>query len=429
MMAFEVEDHGVPRHSKTSSNFIALHKEEDTKKLQKLQKYGFFYGNSSRTFSMSLTLPKPASLPLFKKPLQLAYKSKKSPFLKELFIGAQSRDFTAREEVKLGNLLRRSRNLSKFLLEKKWTVSINDRLLQRLSRNFSKLYSLNQVKLDLYGCTEIKAEGCKAMGKGLSRSLKLEFLELLMVGCNGINVDGFQYMTYRLSKLKNLNTLYLDLSNCASLRAEMTPLRLQNTIGKLTTLRSLKLLFNYDTLVGDDGAVDIAKTVGKLKNLRSVHLGLGFCSVSNTGLSKLSEEISTLPNLEELNLEFWGCTGIDNESVRDLAQAIAKLRGLRKIELNFTNCTRIGDSGFKSVVSAMKELEGLEVVGFALFKCEELSDESMQELVRVLYALKRLRRVEMNLAECKQISEYGVEALKSQLMSLPNLKDSVNIFR
>ena len=420
MMSFDPEHHNLSSQA-TTSNFLRIDTPES---FNKLRKRGYFYGNSSRKFSMSLSLPNKNARVFFKNSLKSATKSKKAPFLKQLQIQSLVENMTSRDEVKLTHLLRKSKYLQEFWLEKMWNVQITQRFLHTLSKRFSKLYSLQKVKLDLYASTDISTKTCKSMARALSRSRNIQLLDLRMVGCNSIGTQGVHYLLNRFSKLKNLDHLHLDFSNMACFTREESPrMDFENVLSKLTWLKSLRLNMTYDGRLGDEGATSIAKAITNIKGLKKLELPLGCCNITNQGAVSLGEALYELNNLEELSIELWGNQGLTDEGVGSVCKSIGGLLHLKELELNLTNCQEISDEGFSAIVKSLSDLRDLQGLSLALFRCEKLTEVGVFELGRALMMLHSLRKLILNLASCPNISPESLNRLKdSLLLSNPFIK-------
>jgi len=412
-MSFDPEHHQQSSQT-TTKNFFRIDKPET---FNKLRKYGYFYGNSSRKFSMSLSLPNKSARTFFKNSLKSATQSKKVPFLKQLMIQPLVENLTARDEVKLSHLIRKSRNLQHFWLEKMWNVQITQRFLHTLSKRFSKLYHLQKVKLDLYASPEIATKTCKNMGKALSRSPNINFLELKMVGCNSIGTEGVSYFLGRLSRLTNLTYLHLDFSNMACFSREDSPkMNFENVLSQLTWLKTLKFLMTYDGRLGDEGASSISKAIGSLKGLESLELALGCCNITNEGAMSLANAFFELHKLEEFTIELWGNQGLTDEGVKSVCKSIGGLVNLKKFDLNLSNCQEIGDEGFSAIVKCVEGLMEIRELGLALFRCEKLTELGVFELGRALMKLHTLRKLTLNLSGCPEICSESLSRIRDSLL-------------
>jgi len=361
---------------------------------------------------------------LFKKSLRAAFSSKNSKPLQKLLIHSQSSKWTPQNEGRFIQLLRKSKFLNKFEYEKKWDTVISSRLLEQISKCFTRFISLRELKFTLFGCSSVSTKASMRLAKALSRSKQLENISLDLVGCNQISLTGLQYLISRIFRQEFLKKITLTLSNMKCLRETPAFLDFYNTLGKLKNVEELHLLMT-NAIFDDTMIQNLSRGISKLNNLKVLELGFGNCNMKNADVFELGNVLSVLTNLKTLSLELWSCVNIDDEGVFNLAKGLGNLACLKKFELNLSRCSEITDQGFIAIFKAirkMKELERLDL----LFFTTKLSNYGLFDLRQMLLDMNTLEAIELNIGGCG-LREEDVEYLEQTFLNRPAFKDKIKI--
>jgi hypothetical protein len=214
----------------------------------------------------------------------------------------------------LSETLKQSTQLTKFALtlgghdglveyERNTSARFKDKELLPLFKSFSKLTSLN--------------------------SLKLRFA--LMPAVNESNlIELIKNLTF----LKKLQRLALEFESCDS-PLDRGLLSLGDTLAAFSNLKSLELGFYSCANVNMRGISGLCGNIGNLQKLNRLKLAVAKMqdSINDDALEKLAVCLRGLYKLGSLHLDFTGANVISDKGVRKLRVQLAKLKNIKSLEV------------------------------------------------------------------------------------------------
>ena len=129
----------------------------------------------------------------------------------------------------------------------------------------------------------------------------------------------------------------------------------------LSTLSSLQRLDLSKNMLGDDGAIELAKCLGDLVGLRHLDLG-GKNNIGGDGCRVLAAKFASIPSLEELLLpnNHMGETGGDF-----LSRSLHDMTALQVLDLTSNPIVSIGKNGSQGLGEALGSLSSLHTLRLA----------------------------------------------------------------
>lgn len=145
----------------------------------------------------------------------------------------------------------------------------------------------------------IKNEGAKAIGKTLAKMVNLKYLTLGVASKN-FGYLGFKHIVNGITHLTDLEefSFKCGINRVGQGGAEIT----RDLIYNLKKLKKVSLNF-YENYVGDEGIIQLTKSIVALENIQSVYLNYGFNDAKGYGLIKVLELLAKKP-LKELLISF-----------------------------------------------------------------------------------------------------------------------------
>lgn len=284
-------------------------------------------------------------------------------------------------------LLQRARKtrLSVNFLDLSQITGVNDDVIEKMSKDLSKVESLN-----LAGCRRVKMVQYKTIFPHLMNLKRLDLSRCFFITKSAI---------IALSKLKNLKSLSLSLLHSLD-RECMENLA---SLGQLTQLSLAKA-----RLSGQDFTV-----LSNFTKLESLDLdGTNFDKIGLNSISKLK-------NLKTLCLVGTKVKPLDLRCLKDSRSSLEELRfaagkggeSIQFLVKNFPNLKKLTLGNFEiqdgdlAFLTQLNNLEQLDISG-----CEKITDEGLRALLSCL----KLRRVIAN--RCPRLSKQVLDVINKRLL-------------
>jgi len=197
---------------------------------------------------------------------------------------------------------------------------------------------------------------------------------------------------YELAEISNLEELG------KAVRLKVIRIKIPPNIGEIN-LRELGriLKIDYELLeldfnfckwrdVDEDVFLRMGEILQELVLLRRLHLDLtgekpfsfyqSWSQITDKGLNKFSANLSSLTQLEELDLNFsnWGM--ITDEGLLGLSRALNFMKKLSKLSINFSNLQNIKEDSVQCLITSLNSLERLSTVTLIFSGCTAIQQKT-----------------------------------------------------
>jgi len=249
--------------------------------------------------------------------------------------------------------------------------------------------------------------------------------------------DDFMELIQIVSNISQLESLDLrvDFFGIPSFPLSVRSIaKLNETLGKLTRLTSFALLLPgglYGGAQGDPDNQRLWPLYDKLKStsITTIRLHLGTSSIiSDSGLEKLCENLSRVPQLRSLTLLLHEDAGNQHHYLTDkglikLGDVIQNLTSLEELSLNFIRCQKISDEGVSRLSESFKVLSRLRLLNLRYHECKEVSDEALVKIGEILADMTQIKELALSFNGCEKIGDYGFENMAQSLGKLYQLEE------
>lgn len=313
-------------------------------------------------------------------------------------------------------------DMLKFLSEQPWIAALKSFKLSgpsfglgNLNNVLSKTSNLQKLSLSIpyQDYEELKHLG--DLKKTLHSLHKLQVLELEDGSFSRSNFD-FAALVPSGRDTPELRELYLGGVIPNTFNSIGYDLKIWNAA--LSQFPNLEVLDLNSNDLGN-GLTTLLPAIKGMHKLKRLNLGSNeLNSLNKTGLKSFAAALSSLPELEELDL-------YDNElqyKLITLMSAIKETHNLKRLHLEGNEIASINKNAlqhFASKLSSFSELEELDL------RYNELG-RGLMTLLPAIEGMTKLQKLNLSYNDLRQLSKNDLNALNKALLSLPNL-NGVNL--
>jgi len=306
------------------------------------------------------------------------------------------------------------------------SIYFKEKIFYHLSQTLKGLPSLESFSGNFIWCREIGDEGLRNLSFGLKEAMSLKEIHLNFKGCHKITNKGFEPFTESLKEIGSITKLHLEFSGtgaiiktlCESLKGNslMEDLRLEfqecpeiydPTLKFMSeTLKTLPALKGIDldlqgTGLTDEAWENLKQGFEGLCGLRRMRINFAkCCDVGNNTLIGIGETLKLLPDLRDLNIDFYECkgdNGINDEGLYSLSEGLKSTLQIRDLKFVCRGCDKVTDQGLERLSRSLMGLENLENINLDLYGCKGFSDDAPKTIEKALKKLKFLKKVELRI--------------------------------
>jgi len=185
-------------------------------------------------------------------------------------------------------------------------------------------------------------------------------------------------------------------------------------------------MFSWEN-INEEGMRNFGEVLMNLSSLQDLNLEFPLEKITDAGLESLSEGLSGLLRLENLELVFGerDKRGINNqitdEGISSFSAALENLTCLKKLRLKFGECEEVTGAGIKDLGFALRDLVCLEEIYFSFGFCGKFKDKEIERFCHGFKGLNSLQNVTLFIQGFK-INGFGLHCLARVLKKLVFLK-------
>jgi hypothetical protein len=293
-------------------------------------------------------------------------------------------------------------------------------IIAKLGESIINLKKLTVFHLD-FGGTEVLDAGFLRISNAILLLPRLTSIRLTFKGLSVINVGDYSMISLSRALLNKASRLtYLSLNFSGSYITDQGITTLSQSISKLTSLQTLRLIFRDTDRISDSGLRRIASAVQKIKLIKHLTLKIS-CSgwtsskLSDRGLSKVGDALTHMKQLETLTLLFSNFNEMKDDGLQKLGRSIAFNRDLTYIDFNFGKNPKVSDEGVTKLVEDFGRLNALETCKLNFQRCEKVTNNSLIAIGEAIKRIKGLEVVDFRFNECLDITDNGLIPLVDAL--------------
>lgn len=321
-----------------------------------------------------------------------------------------------------------------------------------LIRILPSFKSLKTIEIEYWGNIDLKFAAFKYFAKVVG---PLKYLKTCIIRNNdpdNLTLRGSILLLRGISYLKNLREVDFNFTNC--LHNNMSADLLKVLVANVTKVRKAeKLTLDVSTCerFSNPGMLEFAKGFYRFQNLQELNLDFGGCSglektgfdllvqnickidlkhlklnfgglkfLNDQGFALASQNIGNIKNLNTLNLAFGGSDRIEKAGVSSLVKCIDSLKHLKELRLDFTGCRAIKDIEITTFSDDSNLFERLTVLNLNFTNCS-ITDISIILLAKCIQKLGNLQELLLAVGGHEQIGDHGVIELGKAMAQLKNL--------
>jgi len=279
--------------------------------------------------------------------------------------------------------------------------------------------TLNTFALNTAYAKNIDDDCVSTLSLGLTRLENLKQLSLEFIGASVSN-KGLKMLNDAILVLEHLDALKIVLGENPNL-SNLGIKNLTQDLSKMSSLRNLNLLF--DSLDIEDGALSsISQELQHLKCLKELRLSFfGILEFTDSGLADIIFSIKELTNLTTLALYF-NCASFDEFGLHNWPSSVSKLTQLQELEICFLSAPNFLDECVRLLVEGFKGLMNLEKLVFVLGSCHHISNRSLAIIKEAFGNNPYMKEFILNVRRCPRISEEAIEKLAEELSFIESVK-------
>eukprot|EP01017_Pseudomicrothorax_dubius_P009765 TRINITY_DN1338_c0_g1_i1.p1 TRINITY_DN1338_c0_g1~~TRINITY_DN1338_c0_g1_i1.p1 ORF type:complete len:690 (+),score=219.51 TRINITY_DN1338_c0_g1_i1:72-2141(+) len=197
--------------------------------------------------------------------------------------------------------------------------------------------------------------------------------------------------------------------------------RLGEAFAKHNFVTGFHLDLERSTL-NDEGAKNFASIFENPKSVITFFLNVGATSITDAGVTDISQAIRKLELIEDLTLIFSEIKGLTDESVNQIVDALNALWFAKTVNLNLAWCQGITDAAATKLVSLLKSRNNINKLTLNL-SATGLTEAGLTELAKTIATLPQIERLSLDLSTLKGLTEAAGIALIDAITSLPALSN------
>ncbi|EAS07099.1 kinase domain protein, putative (macronuclear) [Tetrahymena thermophila SB210] len=234
-----------------------------------------------------------------------------------------------------------------------------------------------------------------------------------------VDVDNFSLIQRFFQCHYTEITDFLYIHECSNTFTEKDCENIAEYLKKMNNLQSLQLFLRLNKI--NSGIVFISKILPCLQNLQKVSFRMQSNGIDNEGLKTISEGLSQLPNLQEIELMLLGNEITDIGSLRQLTN----LKNMKKFHFQITK----NNVTLEQIIEMVDYLQSCESLRYLTLDIQQLhfsSEESMKILMNKICDMAQLESLSLDLENSK-ISPELVEMFTQRISKMKKiLKISLN---
>jgi len=239
----------------------------------------------------------------------------------------------------------------------------------------------------------------------------LKTIEIEYWGNIDLKFPAFQYFAKVVSPLKYLKTCVIRNNDPDNVTIRGSILLLRG-ISYLKNLREAD--FSFSDSLHNNMSADLLKilvsNITKVRKAEKFTLDVSTCTqISNPGMLEFAKGFYRFQNLQELNLDFGGCSGLEKTGFDLLVQNVCKF-DLKHLKLNFGGLKFLNDQGFALVTENIANIKNLASLNLAFGGSDRIEKAGVSSLVKCIDSLKKLTDLRLDFAGCRAIKDIEITA-------------------
>jgi len=237
--------------------------------------------------------------------------------------------------------------------------------------------------------------------------------------------QGLINFAKKVTEMRSLTHLYLFMSGFVKVTNKGF-IVLGEYLGKMKQLEDLTLDLRNGADVSDECISKICHELTNLPKISKLCLNFSYCpKVTSKGVCEISESISKFSSLKFFRLQLVNFSLFDpqigQDSLLKVVQAVSKLTQLEGFHFHFGNSPMLDDSFVVTAMQDLTKLQNLKKFMFTIENLSKLSDKSLKVLEKKFLEFEKLRSIDLCLDNCYNVTDEGLTSFLKKIDKKKNL--------
>ncbi len=200
---------------------------------------------------------------------------------------------------------------------------------------------------------------------------------------------------------------------------------LSNGLVALSNLNNLRIEFKRDfaaSEITDNGLTKLSESLSKLIYLNELDLDFKSCErITDNGIFKLGGNIHKIPNLKRFQITFPKNGVYTDDGISKFGLSLAKISTLNHLELEFLNNRYISNDGIPSLINAVSKLHALSQIRLSLIEVDSFTDIGFNQLGQHLSSMYNLKKLRLDMTLKSDTVVCQLATMISKLINLQGI--------